>query len=257
MLLGTAGYLQVERISLGDDEMHAKAFAKLGAVALDNKFRGLVDLGAIFAEKPQFRELVAGKRWDDAISIANSLTETKLNNFIDRILLFTPDGTLMSQSPDLGNGNLVGKNFAYRDYYAGVSKDWKPYVSEIFKRAPYPQYDTVVIAIPVLDPFATASNMRLTGILGLSIIVDRFLARLNGIKIGDGEIMYFVDQRGRVAMHPAKPTGTSFATVPVVQKVLNGESGAQIFTDPVNGKRTFDAYEPVADYGWGVVVERE
>ncbi|MDO8504417.1 MAG: cache domain-containing protein, partial [Candidatus Liptonbacteria bacterium] len=204
-------------------EQYMRSFAQLGSITLTNKIRALVDLGDIFAQKPQFRELVAGGQWENAISVANSLTGTKLNDFINRILLLAPDGTLMAGSPSFEGENLIGTSFASRDYYKGVSREWKPYVSEIFQRASYPQYNVTTIAIPIFEPTGDDSAEHVAGILGLSVVVDQFLARMGKIEIGNGVTMYVVDQRGRIAMHPTQPAMADFSSVPVVQSVLKGE----------------------------------
>jgi hypothetical protein len=51
--------------------------------------------------------------------------------YIERISLFDSYGvfwTATSLTPEISAA--VGKDFSYRDYYQGVSKNWKPYVAE-------------------------------------------------------------------------------------------------------------------------------
>ena len=65
------------------------------------------------------------------------------------VSIYTPDGTMKAIYPP--QPDLIGKNFAYRDWYKGVSHEWKPYISEVYQSAVQPHYLVVAIAIPLYD----------------------------------------------------------------------------------------------------------
>ena len=102
-----------------------ESIAYLSAKILEDKFDHLVDLGVSFATRVQFRKSISAGKWDEAMTILNNVPR----DFPDfyQMGLSDPKGTLMSIFPFAGG--VVGKSFAYRDYYQGVSKDWKPYLS--------------------------------------------------------------------------------------------------------------------------------
>ena len=45
----------------------------------------------------------------------------------------------------------MGKDLSYRDWYKGVSSQWKPYVSDVFKLIVEKQPLAVAVAVPVFD----------------------------------------------------------------------------------------------------------
>ena len=44
---------------------------------------------------------------------------------------YDPDGTMRAIYPP--QPDLIGHNFAFRDWYKGVTREWRPYVSEVIK----------------------------------------------------------------------------------------------------------------------------
>jgi signal transduction histidine kinase len=172
--------------------------------------------------------------------------------FIERVFLTDPGGTLMADTPALAD--VRGANFAYRDWYRGVSRTWEPYVSDAYQRAAAPRHHVIATAIPIkIDP------QQIAGIFVLQVRLQSSLAWMQTIELGPGGVVYLVDRQGQLAAHPELvPDGEmrDMSSVASVQKALRGERGIDIMFDPVAQEARIIAYAPVPGYGWGVLAEQ-
>jgi signal transduction histidine kinase len=195
----------------------------------------------------RFRQLVSEENWDEAMGI---LTEVRVDfPFIDRVFLADPAGTLMADTPALPE--VRGKNFASRDWYRGVSSNWKPYVSDVYQRAAEPRHNVVAAAIPV-----KAEKEKIVGILVLQVQLNALVTWSNSIDIGPSGFVYVVDRKGQLAAHPRLPSQgeiLNYSSVPVVQKMLRQQSGVEIIFDPIENDERIAAYAPIPGMGWGVI----
>jgi len=224
-----------------------KSIAYLASTALEQRFNRLTDVGVSLATRVRFRQLVSEEKWDEAIEILKDVPENF--PFIDRVFLADPAGTLMADTPAVPE--VRGKNFASRDWYRGVSSNWKPYVSDVYQRAAQPRYNVVAAAIPV-----KAEKDRIVGILVLQVQLNALVGWSNSIVIGPSGFVYVVDRKGQLATHPRLPSGgeiLNFSSVPVVQKVLRQQSGIEIMFNPIENDERIAAYAPIPGIGWGVI----
>lgn len=231
------------------------AIARLAAATLHEKFDHLTDVGVSLATRIRFRELIAEGKWNESLLLLKGvLTDFP---FFERIFLADPNGTITADI--IEPSDVIGKNFAFRDWYQGVSKEWKPYISEIFKAAAAPYYSSVVLAVPIKD-----ENQKTLGILVLQIKTDILTGWSKDITAGPFGFVYFVDKAGHPAGHPEHPPDaeiTDFSSKPYVKSIMRGESGAEVLFDPVEGEEEIVAYRPVPSHQyhyhqWGVVVEQ-
>lgn len=248
-ILGVMSYLKIERELTNMVMVRRNAVAHLAATMIEERFNRIIDIGNSVAEREMVRQAVQQGKWDEAITYIGGAAELP---FIDLAYLVDTTGVVHELTPRPANyADIIGKNFAYRDWYQGVSVKWKPYVSEVYKRAAAPNYNVVSISIPIVSE----SNTPI-GILGFTVSAESFLDWKEHIDVGHDEIIYFVDQKGKLISHPYFPIDgdiVDFSAVPVVQKVLHGEGGAEVTFNPIENEERVSAYEPVHRYGWGVV----
>lgn len=229
-----------------------QAIASLAATTMHEKLGRTIDIGTALATRVQFGKLVDSGQWDEAIKIMEGIP--KSFPFIDTISIFNPRGVLEALTPSTPEtSTAVGKDFSDQDYYQGVSKNWKPYVSEAFNNAVGPKFGFTAIAIPIKsDPDA-----KIIGVLVLGIRLDTLITWSKNLDVGLGGVINIVDQRGQlVSNSTVSPDGkiVDYSSVPSVQKVLNGERGIEVLFNPVENKEMLTAYEPIPDYGWGITV---
>lgn len=223
--------------------------AILASALFEEKLGRVIDLGVSLATRVQFRRLIEQGQWNEAIKILGEVPNDF--RFVDRVFLTDPEGTLQADLPQL-LGGVVGMNFAFRDWYQGVSREWQPYVSEIYRRTALPQYNLVAAAIPI-----KADDGRVLGILVLQIRLESLAVWTRLIEVGEDGFVYLVDQNGHIAGHPKIPLQDEirdYLEEPVIKELASRKSGIGIFESPLDGENIFAAYQPIAKYGWGVVV---
>src|SRR5882762_8266210 len=166
------------------------------------------------------------------------------------VSLYDLGGTMRAVYPP--QPSVLNHNFAFRDWYKGVARDWKPYVSEVYQTAVAPYQLVVAIAVPVRDQAG-----KPIGILMAPYTLATMSRRLVATKIEGAWTISLVDQHGYLS---ARPNINSYSA-PInlndyepVKRMLAGNAGHGTF---VRGDDTFFArYEPVGQYGWGVLVDQ-
>lgn len=248
-LLAWRSYSSIDRQLTESALSRRLSLAQLTAATLSEKFERLVDIGVSLSTRVQFRKLIAAGDWDGAGAILADVPENF--PFIRRLFLTDPAGTETVDIPHRPGG--IGKNFAHRDWYRGVSRRWEPYLSEIYTRTALPQLNVFAAAIPI-----KSGDGSILGILVLQMELQEFFNWAIGLDIGPGTTIYVVDGRGRLAFHPDFPAQgklMDFASVSAVQETLRGNSGIETTFNAFEGEDYVSAYAPV-QYGWGVVVQQ-
>jgi len=226
------------------------AVAQLAAATLSEKFARLVDLSVSLAGRVRFRELVAEGKWVEASEILRDVPRDF--PFIERLFLADPDGTLKVDVPELPG--VRGLNFAGREWYQGVSRDWRPYVSPVYRRTAVPQLNVFAVAVPI-----KSASGNVVGIFLLQMRPESLLEWVKAIEIGPQGFVYVVDSKGQIAFHSRKPGQgeiVDLSAAPIVQSLQRGERGMQIGFDRLEGEDQISAYAPVPGYGWGVITQQ-
>jgi signal transduction histidine kinase/DNA-binding response OmpR family regulator len=248
LVIAAMSYLRTERDLSDAAFSRRQTIAYLAASIVREKLDRITDIGISLATRVRFRQLVAAQKWDEANEI---LTEVPKDfPFIESVFLSDADGTSMANTPPLAD--VVGTNLAYLDWYKGVSREWKPYVSEVYRRLAEPHYNIIAVVVPIRSQNAGT----VAGILGLRVRIDAFLHWTKNIEIGPEGFVYLVDRRGHVVAHPRFPSQgqiVDYSNVPVVAKALRGERGVEVQINPIEREERISAFEPVPGYGWGVV----
>jgi len=215
-------------------------------------------VGEHFRQSAAFLESIVGRpsfrtAWmlGDQDMVELNLAEARaLRPDFSFVSVFDLDGNLRAIYPP--QPNLLGKNFAYRDWYKGVARRWDPYVSEVYQSSVYPNQLVVAIAVPLRD-----DGGEPIAILMAPCPVDTMSRQLVGTKLENGWTISLVDQRGHLSARPnidSHAAAVDLSSYEPVKRMEGGGSGYGIFA---RGRDTFAVhYEPVQPYGWGVLVEQ-
>jgi PAS domain S-box-containing protein len=163
---------------------------------------------------------------------------------------FDLGGTIRVVSP--ADKSVIGMNFAYRNWYKSVTRQWQPYVSEAYRSAIPPYGLVVAIVVPVKD-----DDGKPMGILMGAFALDAISQRLMETKLEGGWTISLVDQDGHLS---ARPKIKSFSPLvdlsgyAPVKQMRTGQAGNGTFQR--DGDTFFTRYEPISPYGWGVLVEQ-
>ena len=162
--------------------------------SVEQDFGHWSDLLVSFAALPVFSQNVK----DGDVSGSRDRLEIIVNTYdrLDRAFVTDPKGRLWSDYPAAPES--LDKRFDDRDWYKGVSKEWKPYVSGVFRRNAEPTVVVVAIAVPVRD----RDSGELTGILVAQVRLEAVTASIQHLALGDSGYIVVLDHYGAVAAHP-------------------------------------------------------
>ncbi|MBU0503184.1 MAG: sensor histidine kinase [Candidatus Omnitrophota bacterium] len=241
-----------------------KSEAYLVASILKERLDMLVEFGKSVAQRPNLIGPLEEGKWDEAIKAIASVPVDF--EYVDRVLLVDKQGVIRAQSPD--QPNYVGLRRSDIDWYRGVSKEWKTFVSQVYSDPVIPERNIIAIAVPIkiygltgdesnIYRYAINSD-KVVGILLLHVSVKTFadLAR-EETAVDPGEFIYIIDNIGNLVVHPKfQDMGgvINYKDAPAVQKLLAGVRGSEINYNPIEKERRVVAFERVKNYGWGVVV---
>lgn len=234
---------------------HQAATAHLAATNVAAELRSLQNLGISLVSRPALQEAARSGAWQQAIQSLESIPHDF--PLVDRIFIADKEGTLLADYPPLPG--VQGVNFAYRDWFQGVSKEWKPYISETYQRAAEPRFNVVALAIPIKRTGSFSDDGEIFGILVLQIQLNHFWQWTQHIDVGPGGAVYLVDQHGHIIAHPRlapQEPIQSVASASFMENLLQGNTHIKIARDPLSQEEHLVAYEPIPPAAWVVVVSQ-
>jgi PAS domain S-box-containing protein len=222
--------------------------AHISAALAQEDFRENTAFLQSIAARPSFR-----KAWTegDQTAIERSLADNQAQSpdFIS-VAMFALDGTLRATYP--AKPNLLNQSFAFRDWFKGVTRQWTPYVSEVYQTLNSPHQLVVAIAVPVRD-----NTGHPVGVLMGTCAANTIGREAVEPKLEDGWTISLVDQRGHLSGRnnlDAYAAAVDLSHYEPVKRMQNGGSGYGLFVR--DGDTVAVRYEPVQPYGWGVLVEQ-
>jgi signal transduction histidine kinase/ActR/RegA family two-component response regulator len=223
--------------------------ANTGAKIVADRVGGLqTDLAAV-ASSRLMQEAVAAR---DAPNLGVLTSEFRPVVGItgETLSVFIEDarGTLLAIDPP--DPTLIGRDFSQRDYFIGVSREWKPFVSEAFPSALQGNPATTVVAVPVFG-----FDDRPVGVFGAAINLAGAADWLS--PLSSYQDVYLVDRKGRLITHAKDPLGQSLKDLsadPGVAAAISGKPVLVNGTDPLSGKPAFVATANVPGLEWEIVV---
>ncbi len=221
----------------------------LVATVLAEKLDRLVDVGVSLSTRVQFQRLVERKEWEGAIKFMESIPVTY--SYIDRLVVTDSKGIIVADTPALPG--VRGQDFSFRDWYQGVIRTGKPFISKIFKRRAEPQINIVAVAVPIKN-----REQALLGILMIQVKLESFFQWFRDAMPTPGSVIYIVDQSGQAVFHPQyteRGETAYLGNATAVQHALRGERGTLIIPDLDKNSERVTAFIPVEKYGWGVILE--
>lgn len=244
---GAYSFSEMYGILTESAEARRVTVSDITATLVQERLDRIKDLGISLASRDAFSRNVSEGNWEAAIDILEDIPPRY--PYVDRIFLADTSGVLQVDTPALPGG-VRGRDFSERDWYKGVSANWQPYVSDVYRRTAIPAENVVAAAFPIRDAEETV-----TGILVLQITLDTFFEWTKDIGIGEGGVVYIVDRQGQVVGHPGYSETDEIiglARLTAVRRALLGESGLMISNEEGQGEQVL-AFAPVPAHGWGVI----
>ncbi len=222
--------------------------ARVSATLVEENFRQSTAFLESIATRRKFLEAWKKKDFD---GVEWDLKQaSNLHPDFSFVSAYDLDGTMRAVCPP--EPTVLNRNFAYRDWYKGVARQWKPYISEVYQTAVAPYQLVVAIVVPIEDQAGEP-----IGILMAPYTLDTMSRYLVETRIEGAWTISLVDQHGHLS---ARPNIDSYSA-PIdlsgyepVKRLRAGDTGHGMF---VHGNEVFFAgYRPVGSYGWGVLVEQ-
>jgi signal transduction histidine kinase/CheY-like chemotaxis protein len=166
---------------------------------------------------------------------------------LQSVSIFAADGTLRVAYPP--DARHIGKSFAEREWYKGVTRSWAPYVSNVYQNAIGSQELVVAIAVPMRDESGKPVAILMAPYSAATIEGwNRYLPK------GTTRFTEVVDHAGNVvfANAAASRPGNPASQFEPVRRALNGQSGWGVFYDA--GVPVQSVYHAMPSIGWGVVI---
>jgi len=222
--------------------------ARVSATLVEEHFRQSTAFLESIARRPSFRK--AWKEGDLSL-VGWTLKEAAgLRPDFAYIGMYDLGATIRAIQPP--NPDVLGMNFAYRDWHKGVTRQWQPYVSEVYRSGFPPHALVVAIVVPVKDEAG-----KPTGFLMGAYALATMSQHLVEAKLEDGWTISLVDQNGHLSAHPNMDSYSPLVDLSgyePVEQMRTGQAGNGMFVR--DGNTFFAGYKPVRQYGWGILVEK-
>ncbi|MDQ3216969.1 MAG: response regulator [Actinomycetota bacterium] len=224
-----------------------RAASTVTAELVEQEMRGVKTLVESYGDRPLLIEAMSAKGRDphDQEVIA-TMSEGLRTARPGIAAAFVADGTgrLLEVAPP--TPSIVGADFSFRDWYKGVTRTERPYVSEVYRSQAAGRPWVTAVAAPVLSDSGEVlgSIVAAYGADELQTFVDQF-ERSQGVSLT------ISDQNGVPVVDPGTmQTGPNLLERRAASAALRGSSGILEGTDDEGD--ALIAFSPVERIGWAV-----
>jgi PAS domain S-box-containing protein len=229
-----------------------RSTANLLSLLLDEHFKKIVSVMEAYSNGPLLLQAVRNKNAEKAMV---HLINLKNNNpDVDILIISDRQGTLWVAYPE--RPELLGKNLAHRDWYKGVSKEWKPDITDLVLRIVREKDLAVTMSIPIFD--------ETRQVIGILVNTQRTVGLSNIFKqmpLDPGRSITVTDRKGQIAYssrYDVEKEIRPYPFYPGIKKAMTAKNKTFAVDDPDLGGRTrYISFAPLANIGWTVSVERD
>jgi signal transduction histidine kinase/CheY-like chemotaxis protein len=223
-------------------EQRVRATAQIGASLVEGELTGVVTLVSSYALRPM---LVGALQTGDTSQVQRHLNEL-LGSRPEIVTTFAADpaGNLLSIAPP--TPEIVGKSYAFRDWYRGVIDTGEAYVSEGYESQAAGMPFVVGVAAPV-----RAESGQLVGIIVAGYAIAELQRFVDGFARSQSLELSVTDHTGRALVRPGGVEAAASGPAPPsggLGQALAGRSSVSV------GRADVIGHEPVPKYGWAVTV---
>ncbi|HET9939892.1 MAG TPA: PAS domain S-box protein [Candidatus Eisenbacteria bacterium] len=229
-----------------NEALRGAALARLGAMAVDEYLRGIADYAEAYAEHPEI--LQGANRRDERAVRAVLARLIRGNPRVDRTFVTDVTGVEWSDYPR--DPSVIGKNFAFRDWFRGVSSGETTYVSSSYHRMAGRQERSIAIATPIRSGTGPVSGYLVAQVLVSSL--ERQLAQ--PVRPDSGGIVV-IDRDRAVVTELGFPPGSA-PGVELGALVRAKDGGGSLGTIQVGGAPYLVAASPSPTLGGRVLALR-
>jgi len=202
-----------------------------------------------YASRPLLIQAVRQK--DASEARRHLLMLTRMNPQIDAVVVADKKGTLWASLPD--HPDIMEKNFAFRDWYRGVSREWKPYVAEVVIRSTGEKDTAIHIAVPIID-----GKGEVLGILVCPMRAVAIGKLLRRAPLEEGLFISITDRKGTLLYSSRYAHEKSLIRYPFFDAAKARPMTTVTVTDPAGrGEKRHISYAPIDNADLHVFVGRD
>ena len=233
-----------------DVSRQVQTTASVGAVVVSDRTTALTSLVRSYASRPSLVTAISTGHANGSVVESNLDSIAHAVPGVSAAFVASLKGTSLATYPL--EPQVIGTNFAYRDWYTGLIASGHPYVSDaiVTKEAGSPLAVTITAYIE-------GPNHQPLDILGINYSLAYVHAFSASIGRAQGVSLIVTDRTGTSLNDRGALGLISLSRDPRVHAALEGHSGLLDYAPLLaNGKRAreeLSAYTPVASTGWTVV----
>ncbi len=205
-----------------------------------------------YASRPLLAQAVRQK--DVAGTRRHLLMLTRMHPNIDSVVIADKNGMVWTALPD--RPDVLGKNFAFRDWYRGVSREWKSYIAEAVIRSTGEKDTAIHIAVPIID-----EKINILGILLCPLRAVEMGKILRRVPIEEGLFISVTDRKGTILFSSRYAHEKTLIRYPFFDEVIPRKTKTLTTVtvkDPAaQGEERHISYAPVEEPGLHVFVGRD
>lgn len=209
---------------------------------------GIIDS---YRRNPVLVNEVKNNNFNGIIRHLNLLKEN--NPEIDRVFVTDKYGILRANFPV--HIESLGRNLSHLDWYKGVSTEWKPYISRVYRRIIAEKDIVIAVSAPIFD-----EKGNVIGILGTSqrtVFLGNFI---NQIEIEPDTKITIIDPVGQIIYSNRfiyEKEIIMYPLIDFVKKAGQGQKNDFKIKDPSDDNRTkYVSFAAIKGIGWSAIVEK-
>ncbi|HEU4488968.1 MAG TPA: ATP-binding protein [Actinomycetota bacterium] len=228
------------------------AATTVSAELVEQEMRGVQTLVESYARRPTLIEAMTSL---ESSKVGDALGQRRVVAAQVQELLIARPGISVTFVTDSGGRlidiapktpSIVGDDFSFRDWYKGVTRTKRPYVSEVYRSAARGRPWVTAVAAPIFSP--SGGDL---GILVAAYGADELQTFVEQFERSQGVSLTISDQNGMPVVDPGTSQGVAAAFENrAIDAALEGSSGILEITD--QGTDALIAYAPVERVGWTV-----
>ena len=240
-------YKDIKYLALTSDKTTANFLQKL----LIGNQRVSVSLLRSYTNRPEFVNNIKERNEKNILS---ELAHLKNNNDgIDWLYLSDRNGILWANYPVAKIAH--GKDLSHRDWYKGVRKEWKPYISAVFKLIVGAKELGIAICVPVFD-----QEGQVIAIIGNTQRISFLQDLIERVPFDKYAKVTLIDHEGHIVYSNTNPPGKSIVIYPFlshVKKAILEQKDVFEINDPERGSwENYVTTSLLKNFGWTIIVER-
>jgi PAS domain S-box-containing protein len=254
LLSGTAYFLS--RAHFRDATEQAleqdRATTNLLSIILGDHFQNSIRIMESHTHRPVLlqavREKDAGKAKERLVALMKDLPNAEDIFITDR------QGKLWTHYPPAPE--LLGKSFADQDWYKGVQKGWKPYVSDVFHMTDENKGPVVNVGIPFFD-----DRKEVVGILVSTQRMVNMDEIIQLLPLDPDAATSIIDGKGQIAYSNRPAYGKKIISYPfydlIRQAQIEKKQSIAVDDPYLDNRKRYISFASIASLGWFVSTGRD